>query len=446
MAVTIIDRINNVWTAAKNAWFGVDSPPSFLNPLYVEVGPSVEKRILKYQLFWDYYDGNHKKYLKNNEHNVTINYSAKIVDKGVSFLFGKPLKIELNDATITDKELYLSKVFYSDEQMHELFIDMATTGGVCGDFFLQMWVDDQGIPHFDNLNPSLVYPKYRNNNYKDVISYEIRWIDNDTVYRNRHERLSDGTWYSFVEYQDENQRYWISDEELSYAWPYQFPAILGGKNLPNPKSSFGKSDIESADLNDSINFVASNVNKTVNMFATPILWGKGFDTEKFDISEFNTSTDENATIQAVEIGKTVGSNTDYLNFLKGAYAETTSVPENDPENLRVGSTSGFALQVLLNDLLLKTGVKRSLYGSAIKEMCHRALIIGGYDGQDNTVKLHWSNPLPIDERTQVENDRFDLEQGIASLKTIRAKRGYDYAIEEERINLEKGNANESKQV
>lgn len=439
MAIEFINKINTAWTAAKNAWFGVDKAPSYLNPVYYDLSTVTEQRILKYQLLWEYYKGNHKKSLNDNKYNITLNYAGKIVDKGVSYLFGKPVLLELNEFENTAMEETLANVFGSPEDMQQLFIDMAITGGVCGDFVIQIWIDENGIPHFDNINPSLVYPKSSSNNYKDIYEYEMRWIDGDKVYRNRHIRIEDGTWYSEVQRQEPNTNYWITDEELSYAWPYTFPCIIMGKNLPNPHSIFGKSDLEEADINDAINFVASNINKVATQFAHPIIWGKGFDAEKLDISEFNISTDDNANLSALEVGKNTATNTDFLNFLKSSIADITSVPEDNPDTLRIGASSGFALQVLHNALILKTGIKRTFYGAAIIEMCRRALSIAGY-GDDNKVKLFWQDPLPVDKRMENESDRMDLELGIASMKTIRAKRGYNDTLEQERIAKEKPNS------
>ena len=78
-------------------------------------------------------------------------------------------------------------------------------------------------------------------------------------------------------------------------------------------------------------------------------------------------------------------------------------------------------------LMLKTGIKRSLYGSAIKEFYNKAFFILGES--DVNVKLNWQNPLPIDLREQTDGHRFDLEAQLSSKKTLAAMRGYDYEEE-----------------
>jgi hypothetical protein len=98
----------------------------------------------------------------------------------------------------------------------------------------------------------------------------------------------------------------------------------------------------------------------------------------------------------------------------------------------IGAQSGFALKVLFNDLLLKTGIKRSLYGTAIVETNRRLLDLMEM-GEANVSKLHWLDPLPVDGRESAETDRFELDSEIVSRETVSTRRGYDWEVEQERM-------------
>lgn len=435
--MSIINRFSNSLKAAYDTWMGIDQKPSYFNPFYYDITTPEEKRVLHLQRLFDQYNGKHTKYFNTESENITLNFSRRIVQKGVFFLFAEPIVIELNDAEIDEREIFLDKCFGSTELRQQLFIDAALNGGITGEFFIQLSIDENGIPKFDVINPLSVFPKYDPHNKNVPIEFEIRWHANDTVYRNRHVKLDNGFWYSYVEYQENNNTNWISDDELSFEWNYNFPMIVHGRNLPKPNSSSGQSDLEDADINDAINLAAGNTNKNSKMFSQPVLYGNGYDVETLDSTEILMSSSPDAKLNALQLTDSISSNVEYLKFLKGSLAEITSVPESDSE-ARYGASSGFALSVILNDIVLKTKIKRSLYGSAIVELCKRALIIGGFEGE-NSITLYWGNPLPVDKRMENESDRMDLELGIASMKTIRAKRGYNDTLEEERIAKEKPN-------
>lgn len=428
--MSLINRFKTTLYTAFETWKGFNAPPSYNNPVYYDITTPEEKRIQELQALFAIYNGNHKKHFRNNEENYVLNYSKRIVDKSVLFLFGKPLVIDIDLNETSEKEQYLLKCFGSDETRQQLFIDMALNGSITGDYFVQISIDENGIPHFDNLDPLTVFPKFDDFNTKEIIEYEIRFYANGTVYRNRHMKFDNGTWYNSIEYQVDNNSRWVADESLSYVWNYPFSQIIHGRNYPKPNSVLGLSDLEDADINNLINFVASNSAKVSKMFSHPVIYGNGYTQEDIDSSRVLMSTDSAAKLNALQLTDSMSSNVAFLNYLKGAYAEITGVPESD--RLSIGVTSGYALRVLNSELLLRTEVKRSFYGSSIIEMCKRALIIGGY-GEENIIRLFWSDPLPVDENERVTSDKFDLENNIASIDTIRSKRGYNNTEEKEKL-------------
>src|ERR1043165_1121462 len=63
-----------------------------------------QERLLRISTAWERYNGNHPPSLKKlpqsdpkGQDNVTLNYARLIVDKGVGFLFGKDVCLQVDD-------------------------------------------------------------------------------------------------------------------------------------------------------------------------------------------------------------------------------------------------------------------------------------------------------------------------------------------------------------
>lgn len=444
---TFWERLQSAAKAALNAWAGSDSTVN--NPIaqhsYIQsvVGADAE-RIDRYKLLWQYYKGEHRKHLKvrqtptgpGPDDNVVINLSRRVVNKGVTFLFGKPLVWQLSETGQTAEEDMLERIWGSPEKRMAFFAELAMNGGVTGDFYLQIVPPQEGreLPTVVNLSPSAVLVKTNPNDIDDVWAYDVRWISGNDLCRTIHAMAEDRqSWQTWDEIYKAGKWEKLTEPSL---WPFEWPMILHGKNLPNPNSFYGLSDLEDADLNDAINLVASNINRISRIFAHPVLWSYGFGRDgNIDLSKMAMSDDPEAKMGALELGRDLSSAQEYLKFLRTAFAEITGVPESDPDRMSIGAQSGFALKVLFNDLILKTELKRSLYGTAIVE-CNRRLLNLMDMGSDNVVTLHWGDPLPIDENAATASDKFDLDAGLASKETISARRGYDWKVENERMKKE----------
>lgn len=392
--------------------------------------------LAKTQALWKYYNGDFKAWLQPKllpngnmiDDNVKIKLARKVVTKGNYFLFGKGLNWQLDNKTATTPEIVLQSIWGNQETQNAFLSEVGINGGVTGTFHIQIVAKESGLS-LKNLNPMWVFPTVDPNNNDEALQYDLRFSVGDDIFRILHSKKDSGFWdYTKEQY---TRSKWVTIEPAK-EWPFQWPFIVSGKNLPNPNSFFGMSDLEDADLNDSINLVASNLNRIIRIFAHPVIWGYGFGSSAMNVdsSKVITSTAENARLEALELARDLSSPQEYLKFLRTMLAEITSVPESDPDRLAIGAQSGFALEVLFNDLLLKTSLKRSFYGKALIELNRRLLELSGF-GSDNQTTLHWPNPLPTDKVTETQSHKFDLESGIASQRTIATKRGYDYDLEKE---------------
>jgi hypothetical protein len=368
--------------------------------------------------------------------NLKINLSRRVVDKGNNFLFGKGLNWQLDQTRKSSAEIKLMDVWGNQETQNSFLAELGLNGAIHGTYVVQI-ISKRDKTYLKNLDPKWVFITPSSESDEKASQYDLRWNKGDTIYRLLHTERDDLQWEYQREYWDRGK--WNADSKLEI-WPFEWPFILHGKNLPNPNSVWGTSDLEDADLNDSINQVSSNLNRIIRIFAHPVIWGTGFSANSLnvDISQVITSTNETAKLQALELARDLSDSQDFLKYLRTMFAEITNVPESDPDRLRIGAQSGFALQVLYNDLILKTGNKRNFYGKGLIELNRRILDLEGF-GPDNQTQLYWPDPLPLDKEMETKSNQLDLEAGLASKETISTARGYDYESELERMAQESVN-------
>lgn len=403
---------------------------------------SQREQLKKQQALWSYYNGNFKKWLipkllpngTNIDDNVRISLSRKVVNKGNNFLFGKGLNWQLASGNTT-AESVLADIWGNQESQTAFLSELGINGAVNGTFYIQIVAKPDNTLKLKNLDPNWCFVTPDPNDQDQALRYDLRFTVGEDLYRIIHER-NNVNWIYYKQRLTPNG--WVTVEQ-PVPWDFDFPFIVHGKNLPNPNSFYGASDLEDADINDAINLVASNLNRIIRIFANPIVWGYGFGSNAMnvDTSKIITATADTAKLEALELARDLSSPQEYLKFLRSMYAEITNVPESDPERLKIGATSGFALEVLFNDLMLKTGIKRSFYGKALIELNRRLLVLSGFPNEQTT--LHWPNPLPVDKTSETTSDQFELQSGLVSKRTLSTKRGYDFDQEVEYMNQEQTN-------
>jgi len=394
-------------------------------------------------LLWRYYRGQHRKHLRVSQgqadDNVIVNYSRRVVDKGAYFLFGKDVIFEADgiDEGRLDED-YLAAAWGGIESKATLLQSIAINGGVCGHAFVRIFPADSSVPgalpRLVNLDPSALDVVTADDDIEDVRGYRVVWKAGD-VWK-RHSIDQDGQGWMIVEQEGRaNSQTWVTVAEQE--WPWDFAPIAACQNLPNPNQFWGISDLEEADLNDAINFTASNINRILRFHAHPKTIGTGFDASVLQataVEQFWTIPNEGSNVFNLEMQSDLASSQEFLSFLKTAYSKVTSVPELDPDQVNVGALSGFALRILYGDLLEKTNAKRNTYGRLLADINHRMLVISGSDVEQ--VKNVWQGPLPDDEVAQTQALAQDRSVGGLSRETYLERRGYNVEREAKRLAAE----------
>lgn len=421
------------------------SSPSTMDLHLAELAAAEEMaRARTFKKAWDYYYGKHAKPLKvrpgQTDDNVVVNYTRKIVNAGVSFLFGKDLNFELDETTDTNAEQWLREVWRANKQM-TLLQKLALNGGVTGHAFIRILLQPgRPYPRLIVLDPSTVTVRWDPNDIDDVLYYKVEYsaIDPKTGKPVGVRQL--------IERDESGLRWHITDQRRAAAnaiwqtvatatWPHPWAPIVDCQNLPAPNSYWGDPDLDDdvLALNNALNFNFSNVGRIIRFHAHPKTWGRGFNAPELNVAVDETIvlSNEKAELHNLEMQSDLGSSIEYIKQLREALHEIAEVPEVASGKVEdIGNLSGVALAILYGPLLEKTEKKRRTYGDMLVELNRRLLALGGF-GEDNRTVLHWPSLLPSDPKVDREVAMLDKELGVSE-DTLLQKLGYDPGLEREK--------------
>lgn len=423
---------------------------------------------------WKSYRGDFPNPLKIDkdqpDDNVLSNFCVSIVDKGASWLFGEPLKIEATDETSkkeTDIQDFINGLWGDDDDKMSLLSDAGTNGGVCGQAFLKLIPAQRNMkfPRIVVMDPMLVRMVTAPDDCTLVLAYIIEysgasdWQKRQIIARIDPGGLSDviggddldETW-SITNYARKGQLgSWFQVGEQD-KWLYPFPPIFTNKNLPNPNEAWGTPDL-TPDLiaqNKSLNFLLSNLARIVKFHGHPKTWAKGVGRSQISVNvdevivlesengELNTIKPMDNFAGILSVIGTIMSNIDQQSRIPGvALGRQEQLP-------KLGQISGVALSLMFQPLIEKTKLKQRLYGKMIREITRAALVIAGKldiaDYEDYQIDLHWAPLLPSDNLAAAQ-EAVILQQLGVSLSTILSGLGLDADDE-----VEKKEAEDAKQL
>jgi len=368
--------------------------------------------------------------------NVRINYARMVVDKGVSFLFGRDIGFEIDEVEETDAEQWLDAVWSANRKM-SLLQNAALVGGVTGHVFVKI-VSGEPYPRLVVIDPETVTISLAPDDAQQILSYQISYTSKDPKTKKpigiRQVIERNGLRWRIVDQVGDLERLtWSTVNEA--IWPYEFSPIVDCQNLPAPGEFWGQSDLEDdvIEIIRAINFIASNTARIIRFHAHPKTWGRGFTARdlRIGVDETIILPGENAELRNLEMQSDLASSLRYLDMLRQALHEVSRVPEVATGNLdRAGSLSGVALQILYQPLLEKTNTKRLLYGDMLVELNRRLLSIGGFS-DDLRTALHWQEILPQDAMQERQAALIDMQLGV-SQDTLLQRLGYDPDLERQK--------------
>jgi len=395
-------------------------------------------RKIQIERAYDYYAGEMKKWLVDpktkNElpENVTINLAQKIIDQSVSMLMGESPEIDAHDDAANAA---LEAVI--DRSLDDIFFHtLAASGAISGHMFVKIVPSANGV-RWVLIDPSIVQAFWLPDDSRRPIAYKIQWNSGKTEYR-QDIALVDGAWVV----RDMTRRSYDGAWELTAetAWPYPFPPIVDGQNLPDYQSYYGRSDLTGLEINDAVNFVASNVNLILKHHAHPKTIGTGVKSEQVKetaVAGFWAIENDAARVFNLEMQSDLSSSMAYLQFLRNEFFSQQRAVDIQSVKDKVGALTNFGLRVFFSDAIQKNNTKKLLYGYIIKELAYRTLLLMGYSVNAQDIDVRFSDPMPVNDLENASRIKTELESGIISRETAAKELGYEWADETLRMTAEK---------
>jgi hypothetical protein len=393
---------------------------------------------------WDYYEGRHRKTLRvardGVDDNISVNFVRLAVDKVVSYLFGREIFFQVGGEEPDPFTDYLEAVFQRNRKM--TFLQrLALSGAVAGHFFIQIQPEGD-LPRLVLLDPATVSILVNPDDIDQVVGFRIQWNSMDETGRpavRRMDIVQDGrAWRvrSFLAARGGRDPFRQIDEA---SWPYPFPPITHGQNLPAPHQVYGMSDVEPLiAIQDAINFVISNTRRIYRLHGHPKTIATGVNARELRVGpdEMLVLTNENAKVWNLEMQGDLGAGIELYKRLVEAWHEIARIPVVSVGRLEsVGSLSGVALRILYEPLLELVEVKRRTYGDALIELAQRLLSIRfGREPQEWPVSIRWPELLPASIEEKARTALMLMQIGV-SQDTLLEMLGFDPEHEAQRQRL-----------
>jgi hypothetical protein len=438
--------------------------------IHADVEAEERERLKRIDEAWQAYHGDLPPPLKIKRFNdnVTPNFAQVAVDLGASFLFGKDLPFEVAlppapDGTAgkteelkeSPEEAWLDKAWLANDKGATL-LKLALNGGVCGHTFVKIRPKNARTAPFPRLivlDPASIRPYWDGDDIDDVYKYVQSWREVNkagkaVARRQVTERADNGLYWMITDQEApansvEREKDWrtLGTPER---WLYPFSPIEHCQNLPAPNEFWGLSDLEAhiIDLQRAVNFLLSNLQKTIRLFAHPKAYAVGVDANLVTADPDRIEgLPKEADLRYLQAEPFQEPSIALYERLRSALHEVAKVPEvatGKVEN--IGQLSGLALQILYGPLLAKTGMKRALYGPMLSRINRALLALGGF-GDNREVMCLWPDPLPQNTMEQRQVALLDEQLGV-SKDTLITKLGYDAEAEAEKKSKERDEAME----
>ena len=398
-----------------------------------------QKRLDHINAAWDMYQGDLKEPLVvksgSPNDNVMINYGRVVVDKGVSFLFGREPGFELSEGETTPAEAWLTEVWRRNRK-NLLLKKAAMNGAVCGHVFIKI-VMASPYPRLINLPPEYVAVDTDTDDIDQVYRYIIQYgaegrNGEQLVKRQVVERTDAGRWQIVDEVSQDGRSF---EMVQSLLWPWDWPPIVDCQNLPAANDYYGTPDLtpDAMHLIGAYNFVRSNTQRIIRYHAHPKTIGSGFQPGELKGGADGTIIlpSAEAKLYTIEMMSDLNGSLQQARELEDAILQLTRTPPVALAKVDgLGQLSGVALQILYGPIKEKTDDKRETYGEMLVELNRRLLEMGGY-GAENLTTIRWQSSVP-ESRLEAMQVAIMAEQIGVSRDTVLSELGYDAVQEKEK--------------
>lgn len=396
--------------------------------------------------------------------NISINLARNIVDKSVSFLFGKQITFAMDDESTRSADEQLLDAIWSENGKDALLQRLATNGGIYGHVFVKIRMEGT-MPRLLVVDPSTVTVDTAHDDYTRVNKYTIQWsvlldasVKKKRHYRQQITRIPAQIWFDDNGDLQEAAEYWMivdayaetyhdqKPEDKDWitmgaeAWNFPFPPIVDCQNLPAPNTFWGLADIEPdvIQLIEAVNRSVSNINRIIRNHAHPRTYIIGLNEEQGQRISINPDgmivipgDPTQIKFANLEMQSDLASSLNFYERLREALYEISRTPEVASGKVQdLAYLSAMSMQILYGPMMEKTNTKRMLYGAFLTELNRRLLIIMGRVAT-KPVMVQWPETFPRDAQIESMTAMNKLQIGFSS-DTLVAELGGDPKYERER--------------
>jgi hypothetical protein len=397
--------------------------------------------------------------------NVMSNRMQPIVDRGVDFLFGKPLGVTVEEGAPQEAQDFLEQSWGKNESRLPLLQKLAMSGAIAGQACMRVVPSkDEQTFRLIVIDPSTLFVRSDPQDCETVQLYCIEYSTTENVggklvqvyYHEEITRVDADAGTDTDGYADTNPSGYDQDDTWSIAhwtrisdrgpwstvgqpipWNYDFPPLFTCQNLPSPHEWLGMPDISNdlIGMNKSLNLVSSNINRIIKIYGGPVLFANGVGESEIDLKlgRIHGLPNPDSKISAVTISSDIANALSFAATLRSDVDEQSAVPAvatGRITDLPRGNISGVALELLFMPLLQKTEKKRCLYGKLIIDVSKALLILGNFS-DDIDITLEWQQPIPHDDLASVQSALAKVQLGISKF-TVIGEQGYDPQMEMDR--------------
>jgi len=424
------------------------------------------ERLNNYTIYDGYYNGDHEvdvppkvKAALQSELGTVCNYCRVVVDSAVDYICGQEIGIEVKQTmgtiphtpggneSASDAEALLYSVYDANQLFYEEMLKAVTLMGKKGDVFLKLYMEDNQIK-VRVLRPDICFPRYRSDDYKEMLYCAIKWFDDDeaTSQPSQGQAIPGGSnssgklWKAqvfrpdVVEYYelDEAQETEHSEWKLIHVEENMlgFIPVIHIKNTIDDLE-FGISDLQvMTDLQDALNKTLTDMLLTMDnqafqrifVFGSQTSKGTSLSMEPGMITEVPNDSGRIEIVQAADIAPFIEAMKEVVNQI----CTVTGVPQPPHQG---GPVSGYALRLHYIPLERKCSKKKIIlknrFGELNKMIFAAAKLLGMGDYTGFGTRMRFAGGLPVDDEAQMKIHEMELRDKIKSRRTVMQERGIE---------------------
>lgn len=429
-------------------------------PLYPQADDlDTRRRLNKYAEHWAFYTGSHNSFIKDTgEPLVVLNYTRRVVDIITNFSFRngfeiitpndeQTMDIESGEGEEEDERFFVKRILddmWRKNNKVMWCIEAGQTLGVTGDLFVFTSWDTtdprfpEGYVRNDILPSHFVFPVYGGADGRDrkrMQSVLILW----PVIEEHHQTGKlDTVWFG-EEWTAETKIVFRNGVQISIEDnPLGEIPVTHARNYPVAGQSFGLSDVDDiVSLNKEVNEKSTDVSEIIFYHGSPITYLIGAKVEQLERGASRVwSLPEGTTIGNLEISGDLAAARGYIEDTIARIKELAGVPETAfGQKVGVGDVTGVALLIQWLPLVQIRDVKIESLSDSLIDV-HRlslktyALALPGFADELEAltdpyrVDVKFKNPMPRDEKHELELARERLTLGLSTKKMELERMGH----------------------